>query len=112
MPFNLEVPARGSRRKIWLSDALAFGLVTISTAAILLCPCDLPGRNTRAVALIVVSTLFSIAAVVLIYRRLQRYTGITAFLRAVYAAAIVALAVYLEFDLAIGIIAWLARRSR
>jgi len=45
----------------------------------------------------------------MVYHQLQRYTGITVLLRALYAAAIVAFAVYLEFDLANDLIAWLAR---
>ncbi|MFZ1941352.1 MAG: hypothetical protein ACLPZY_11350 [Terracidiphilus sp.] len=101
--------AGGSRKKLWLSYALIFALVTASTASLLLCPCDLPGRSPRAWPLIALSVIFGVTAAAFVYRLLQRYTGITVLLRALYAVAIVALAVYFEFDLAAVFIAWLAR---
>jgi hypothetical protein len=101
--------AHGSRRKQWLGYAMAFCLVTASTGVLLLCPCDLPGRNRRAFFLIALSAILGLAAAAFVYRCLRRYTGITVLLRALYAGAIVSLAIYLEFSLATDLIAWLAR---
>ena len=101
--------ASASRKKLWFSYALTFVLVTASATALLLCPCDLPGHNPRAFPLILLSAVFGLAAAAFVYRRLQRYTGTTVFLRAAYSVAIVALAIYVEFDLATRFIAWLAR---
>jgi hypothetical protein len=80
-----------------------------TTAALLLCPCDLPGRNPHALPLIVLSAVFGLAAARFLYRLLQRYTGITILLRALYAGALVAIGVYIEFDIATDLIAWMAR---
>ncbi len=104
-----DSPVSVSRKKLWLSYSLTFALVTASATALLLCPCDLPGHNLRAFPLILLSAVFGLAAAVFVYRHLQRYTGITDFLRALYSVGIIALALYVEFDLATGFIAWLAR---
>jgi hypothetical protein len=110
MLLNSEDSAeRSSRKTVWLRYALIFALTAASTTALLLCPCDLPGHNPRAFPLIALSVIFGLAAAPFVYRLLQRYTGITILLRALYAVAIVALAVYVEFDLATDLIAWLAR---
>jgi hypothetical protein len=97
------------RNKLWLSYAMTFALVAASAVALLVCPCDLPGRSPHAILLIALSAAFGLAAAAFVYRLLQRYTGITVLLRALYAAAIVAFAVYVVFDLAGDLIAWLAR---
>jgi len=110
MFFNPEdSSAPGLRKRLWLNYAAALVLVTASTASLLFCPCDLPGRNPRAWPLIGLSVIFGLAAAAFAYRLLQRYTGITVLLRALYAVAVVAISVYVEFDLAADLIAWLAR---
>jgi hypothetical protein len=110
MLFNSEDSSTpGSRKNIRLRYALTFALMTASTAALLLCPCDLPGRNPRALPLIVLSAVLGLAAAGFLYRLLQPYTGITILLRALYAGAIVAFGIYIEFDIAANLIAWMAR---
>jgi hypothetical protein len=110
MLFNSEdSPTSGSRKVLRLRYALTFTFITASTAALLLCPCDLPGRNPRALPLIVLSAVFGLAAAGFLYRLLQRYTGITILLRALYAGALVVIGVYVEFDIATNLIAWMAR---
>jgi hypothetical protein len=110
MLFNSEYSSTpGSRKNLGLRYALTFALITASTAALLFCPCDLPGRNPRAVPLIVLSAVFGLAAAGSLYRLLQPFTGITVLLRAFYAAAIVAFGIYVEFDIAANFIAWMAR---
>ncbi len=99
----------GSRRKVWPSYVLISALTTAATGVLLFCPCDLPSHNRSAFPLIALSAVFGLAAAAVVYRHLQRYTGITVLLRAFYAAANVALAVYFEFNFATNLIAWLAR---
>ena len=99
-----------SRSRLWLGRALIFGLISASTAAFLLCPCDIVMlRDHRAVSLVGVAFLFAAAAAVLVYRQLARDSGITGFLRAVFACAFVAACVYVELFLALYYLAWLAR---
>ncbi|MGB7264534.1 MAG: hypothetical protein WBC92_03420 [Terracidiphilus sp.] len=108
--MNSEDSAQhGSRKKLWADDAAIAALISASAIAILLCPCDCIAQNPRAILLVSLSVLFGVAAAAFIYRRLKRYTGITILLRALYAIAIAALAVYVEVDLAIDLVAWLAR---
>jgi|SRR5580700_4367303 hypothetical protein len=110
MLFNSEDSSTpGSRKTLRLRYTLTFTFMTASTATLLFCPCDLPGRNPRALPLIGLSVGFGLAAAGFLYRLLQRYTGITIPLRALYAGALVALGVYVEFDIATNLIAWMAR---
>ena len=100
------------RWRLWRGRALIFGLISASTTALLLCPCDCPGQNSHAIFLIAISILIGGAAAVLVCREMQRRSDITAFLKAAIAVGIVAFAVYAEFTLAMDVIAWLARRGR
>lgn len=94
------------------SRAFILGLISASTAALLLCPCDCPGQNPHAISLIALSVLIGGGAAVLVYRELRPRSDITAFLKAVSAIAIVIIGVYAEFTAAMDLIAWLARRGR
>ncbi len=100
------------RSRFWGSRASIFALISASTAALLLCPCDCVGRNPRAISLIVISVLVGGCAALLIYLEMRRRSDITAFLKAVGAIAIVVFGVYAEFAVAMYCIAWLARRGR
>lgn len=100
------------RSRLWRNRALIFGLITASTAALLLCPCDCPDQNPRAISLIAISVLIGGTAAILIYREMRRRNDITAFLKAVIAVAIVVFGIYAEFTVAMDSIAWLARRGR
>jgi hypothetical protein len=104
--------AQGPRWRLWRSRALIFSLTTASTAALLVCPCDYPGRNPHAISLIALSILIGSGAAFLIYLEIRRRSDITAFLKTVIAIAIVIAAVYAEFAVAMDLIAWLARRGR
>jgi hypothetical protein len=101
-----------SRRRLWRSRALIFSLITASTATLLICPCDYPGRNPHAISLIALSTLFGSGAALLIYLEIRRRTDITGFLKTVIAIAIVVAGVYAEFIVAMDLIAWLAGHGR
>jgi hypothetical protein len=107
-----ELTTRASRRRLWSSRALIFGLITASTAALLVCPCDYAGGNPHAISLIAISILIGGVAALLIYRELRHRDDITAFLKAVIAVGIVVAGVYAEFAIAVECIAWLARRGR
>jgi hypothetical protein len=110
MLFNSQdSPTPASRKNLRLRYALIFTFMTASAGALLLCPCDLPGRNPRALPLIFLSAVFGLAAAGFLYRLLLRYTGITILLRALYAGALVAIGIYVEFDIATNLIAWMAR---
>jgi hypothetical protein len=100
------------RWRRWRGRALIFGLISASTAALLLCPCDCPGQNPHAISLIALSILIGAGAALLIYRELRRRSDITAFLKSAIAVGIVAFAVYAEFTVAMDLIVWLARRGR
>jgi hypothetical protein len=101
-----------SRSRLWRSRALIFGLISASTAALLLCPCDCAVQNPHAMFLIAISVLIGCCAAVLVYREMRRRSDITAFLKAASAIAIVVFGVYAEFAVAMYLIAWLARRGR
>jgi hypothetical protein len=107
-----ELAAKASRRRLWGGRALIFGLITASTAALLVCPCDYTGGNPHAISLIVISIVIGGGAAVLIYREMRRRSDITAFLKAVIAIGIVVAGVYAEFAVAVECIALLARRGR
>jgi hypothetical protein len=112
-PFLSEVSATERHLwRLWRGSAVIFGLVSASTAALLLCPCDCPGQNRHAIFLIAISVLTGGGAATLAYRELRRRSDITVFLKAVIAIAIVVIAVYAEFTVAMDLIAWLARRGR
>lgn len=110
--FNSQ-PARpvSSQKTRWLTYALIFGLTLAATAAMMLCPCDTVGiHDYNSISLVVLATLFGIAAAYLLFRRMSRDSGITGFLRAVIALAIVGVSVYVELFVAQEVVAWLAGR--
>lgn len=107
-----ELTTKTSRWRLWRGRALTFSLITASTAALLICPCDYPGRNPHAISLIAFSILFGSGAALLIYLEMRRRNDITAFLKTVIAIAIVIVGVYAEFAVAMDLIAWLARHGR
>ncbi|MGD0911086.1 MAG: hypothetical protein ABR928_04280 [Terracidiphilus sp.] len=112
MIFNLDgnQPA-SSRRNRWLSYALIFALNSAATATMMLCPCDTVGiQDYSAISLVALASLFGIAAACVLYRRMSRDSGITGFLRAVIALAIVGVSVYVELLIAMEIVARMASR--
>jgi hypothetical protein len=110
LPHNASMDV--SRSRLWRGRALIFGLISASTAALLLCPCDCPGQNPHAIFLISNSVLMGGSAAALIYREMRRRSDITAFLKAAIAIGIVVFGVYAEFTVAMDLIAWLARSGR
>ncbi len=77
----------------------------------MLCPCDTVGiHDYNAISLMALAALFGIAAAFILYRRMNRNSGITGFLRAVIALAIVGVSVYVELFVAQEVVAWLAGR--
>ena len=113
MIFNVqprEQPASPKMR--WLSYTFAFVLTLAATAAMMLCPCDTVGiRDYNAISLVVIAALFAVGAAYLIYRRMSRDSGITRFLRAVIALAIVGVGVCAELFIAMEIVARMAGRQ-
>jgi hypothetical protein len=110
MLLDPQPPATGkARRKLWAGRALVFVLISASTAALLFCPCDMPGRDARSIFLAALSLAFAGIAVVFAYRELQPRRDITAFLKVLIASAVVAAGVFAQFTVATDIIAWLAR---
>jgi hypothetical protein len=109
--FNLESTQPGaSRNQRWLSYVLIFGLISASTAAMMFCACDTVGiHDYNAISLVALATVFGIAAAYLAYRLMRRDSGITGFLRAIIALAIVGASVYVELFLAMEAVALLAR---
>lgn len=108
--FNSQ-PARpvSSQKTRWFSYALIFGLTTAATSVMMLCPCDTVGiHDYNAISLVAVATLFGIAATYVLYRRMSSDSGITGFLRAVIALAIVGLCLFAELFLAMEIVARMA----
>jgi hypothetical protein len=110
--FSEDSATKAPRWRLWRGRALIFGLISASTAALLLCPCDCPGQNPRAIFLIALSVLMGGGAATLAYREMRRRSDITAFLKAVIAISITIIGVYAEFAVAMDLIAWLARRGR
>lgn len=110
--FNLEAPEPvPSRKKRWLSYASILCLISASTAVMTLCPCDVVDiHHHYAISLLALACLFGIAAAYLVYRRMERDSGVTPFLRAVIALAIVGASVYVELFLAMEVVAWMAGR--
>jgi hypothetical protein len=113
MIFNLQTPQQpASRKKRWLSYALIFVLVLAATAVMMLCPCDTVGiHDYHAISLVALAALIALAAAYVLYRRMSRDSGITGFLRAAIALAIVGVSVYVELFAAQEIVAWLASRK-
>ena len=73
-------------------------------------PCDSVGLHDHyAISLVAVAAVFGIAAAFLVYRRMRRDSGATAFLRVVGAIAVVGFGVYAELLAAMYVVAWLAR---
>lgn len=109
--FDFEAPERGaSRKKRWVSYAFIFLLISAATAVMMLCPCDIVGLHRHyAVFLVALASLFGITAAWLVYRQMSRDSGMTAFLRAVIALALVAVSVYVELFAAMEVVAWRAR---
>lgn len=94
----------------WRGYAAIFALISAATAVMLLCPCDSVGIHDHyAISLLALAALFGIAAAVLLYRRMKSDTGITGFLRAVIAMAVVGVSIYIELFAAMEVVAWLAR---
>jgi len=77
----------------------------------MLCPCDMVGIHDHyAISLVALAALFAIAAAYLVYRSMRRDQGITEFIKAVIALAIVGVGVYVELFAAMEIVAWMASR--
>jgi drug/metabolite transporter superfamily protein YnfA len=78
----------------------------------MLCPCDVVGIHSHyALSLVALAAFFGIAAAYLVYGRMRRDSGITEFLKAVIALAIVGVSVYVELFVAMEIVAWMAGRQ-
>jgi membrane associated rhomboid family serine protease len=110
---NTPASRLATKPKVWLSYAAIVALISASTGVLLLCPCDSVGiRDHYAIFLVALSALFGLAAAFLVYRRMQRDSGITSFLKAISAIAIVVFAVYAELFVAMEAVAWLARTRK
>ena len=111
--FNREAPQPASSpRKRWFSYALIFGLTLAATAVMMLCPCDAVGiHDYKAISLVATAAAFAIAAAVVAYRLISPDSGITGFLRAVIALAIVGVSVYAELLIAMKVVALMASRQ-
>lgn len=110
--FNVQQPEQPpSRKRRWLSYALIFTLTSASTATMMLCPCDTVGiHDYSAISLVALASLFGIAAAYVLYRRMSRDSGITGFLRAAIALAMVGVSVYTELFIAMEMVARMASR--
>lgn len=105
-----ETDCQTPRWRLWLNRASIFGLISASTSALLVCPCDTTDGKPHALLLIAVSIVIGGVAALLIYREMRQRSDITAFLKAAIAVGVVVFAVYAEFAVAVYVIAWLARR--
>lgn len=109
-PSFKSPPSRPTPRPL-LNFIAIFALVSASTAALMLCPCDLVSIHDRyAISLVSFAVLFAIAAAWLIYRRLRRDSGTTVFFQVFISVAIAAVALYAELFVAMEAVAWMARR--
>jgi len=98
------------RARSLLSYVAIVALISASTATMMLCPCDSVGiHDHHAISLVAVAAIFGIAAAFLVYRQMRRDSGVTVFLRAVGAVAVVGFCVYAELFAAMYVVAWLAR---
>jgi len=96
-----EQDPKAARTNRWLGIASIFALITASTAVMMLCPCDAVGiHDYFAISHVALATLLAICAACLIYRRISRDSGITAFLRAFIALAIAGVCVFIELVVA------------
>ena len=96
----------------WLNYASIVGLISASTAVMMLCPCDTVGIHDHyAISLLALAMLFAIAAAYFIYRRMGRNSGIAGFLRAIIALAITGVSVCVELFIAMEMVAWMANRQ-
>jgi hypothetical protein len=94
----------------WFSTLGILALITASSGSMMLCPCDsVRSRDYHSIVLVALAALLAVSATVLIYRRMARDSGTTAFLKAVIAVALAAVAVYAELTVAMEVVAWLAR---
>ena len=101
-----------SRQELAWHWVVCFCLTLAATAVMMLCPCDTVGiHDYNAISLVALATLFGIAAAYVLYRRMSRDSGITGFLRAVIALAIVGANVLAELFIAQEVVAWLASRN-
>ena len=120
MPLDRTNPPQASemrnarispRAKSLLGYAAIVALISASTGAMMLCPCDSVGIHDHyAISLVAVACFFAAGACFLVFRKMRRDSGTTAFLRIVGAAAIVGAAVFAELSAAMYLVAWLARR--
>ena len=111
MIFNAETsePA-ASRKNRWIRYALIFALTAASTGSMMFCPCDSVGiHDYRAIRLVVLATFFGAVAAYLLYRGMRSDSGLTGFLRAIIAIAVIGASVFVELFLAMYVVAWLAR---
>ena len=113
MIFIVQTPEESSSRKLrWLSYALIFGLTLAATTVMMLCPCDTVGiHDHQAIFLVALAAVFAIAAACMAYRSMSHDSGITGFLRAVIALAIVGVGVYAELLIAMKVVARMASRQ-
>jgi hypothetical protein len=105
--FNLDSPRPAfSTGRRWISNALILFFISAATGVMMLCPCDVVGiHDYGAIALVGLAALFGIAAAYLVFRRMKRDSGLTAFFRMLVALAIVGASVFVELFLAMEIVA-------
>ena len=68
-------------------------------------------HDYNAISLVALAGLFGLAAAYLVFRRMKRDSGLTAFLRALIALLIVGASVYLDLFLAMEMVALSASRK-
>jgi hypothetical protein len=103
-----QFPPSGKLRP-WISIAAIAALVSASAFILLLCPCDRPSGSWSGILLVSLSGLFALSAAAVLYQRMRKDPGATAFITAFKAAGIVVLAVYAELRVGVLIIEWMAR---
>jgi hypothetical protein len=108
-PDEARVPTRA---RPWLNRVAILALISGSTCAVLLCPCDHPGGQRFAELLLVAAFLLGIGAAILIYRELERRSNATGFMRGCGALVLTGAAIYLELTAAMDAIGWLARGAK
>ncbi|MGA2340639.1 MAG: hypothetical protein ABSF75_12140 [Terracidiphilus sp.] len=92
----------------WIGLASIAGLISASTIALLLCPCDRPAGSFYSVFLASLSGFFALAAAGVLYVRLRKDKAATSFISGFEAIAMAAIAVYAELRVALYVIQWLA----
>jgi hypothetical protein len=98
-----------ARMRRWIGLAAIVALVSASTFILLLCPCDRPGGSFYSIFLVSLAGIFALAAALVLYPRLRKAPGATAFISAFKSAGFAALAVYVELRIAVLVIEWMAR---